>query len=592
MQLLKFQENAVCQISKGFLSDKLAVYTSGVGTGKTSVFCGVADRIPGKILYIIPKKAIIANVKNNKMFKQFSLESRTDFVTFNYFSDESKCDILDKYSLIIIDEAHHIGSQLFGSVLLDGLKARNVKTLGLTATPERMDGVNVTDLFDFSVKGLSNFEAITQGFMPRIEYLVCTPEELSGGDAGENRYSDIDWADSFPLLKDAVHDNPKKKWICFFSKIEELQKMKKLVKSLFPDYEILEIHSQKENTVSILNKANKLEKCVMLNCDMLLEGLHFENVDGILLFREVYSVPVFEQIIGRVSAMFKQENPLVIDCTNTWRRMDQYISFTDNGENDPANILQSKQNCSETADPNACNQRVAPCFVSLKNKKYYDYMKYLQQKFESSNYSVVYRNIRYSNVSECIKAFGLSNSSVLNRMKRNKETFEQAMDYFVDGKNLFWFRGEAFASRKEACKKYNIKPATVMYRVREKHETETEAMNYILDNPQTAKKWTAKEDAIMRQYYPEEGKNVVNRLPGRTKGMVGARACVLKLKLTKEHSPKWTDEEIEIIKSRYEKEGSSLISAIPRHSKGAIMSKAWELGIKYLPSWQTEEHTN
>ena len=74
--------------------------------------------------------------------------------------------------------------------------------------------------------------------------------------------------------------------------------------------------------------------------------------------------------------------------------------------------------------------------------------------------------------------------------------------------------------------------------------------------------------------------------------MVGARACVLKLKLTKEHSPKWTDEEIEIIKSRYEKEGSSLISAIPRHSKGAIMSKAWELGIKYLPSWQTEEHTN
>ena len=86
MELLKHQKDAVNRVLQCYNSGKnIVVYTSGVGTGKTSVFCGVAKQISGKILYIIPKKAIISNVINNRMFIQENIKDRVDFVTFNYF---------------------------------------------------------------------------------------------------------------------------------------------------------------------------------------------------------------------------------------------------------------------------------------------------------------------------------------------------------------------------------------------------------------------------------------------------------------------------------------------------------------------------
>ena len=289
MELLKHQKDAVNKVLQCYdIGKNIVVYTSGVGTGKTSVFCGVAKQISGKILYIIPKKAIISNVINNRMFIQENLKDRVDFVTFNYFSDVTKGNKLNEYSLIIIDEAHHIGSELYGKNLINCLRERKIKTLGLTATPERMDSLHIGELFDVVVSGLTNFEAISQGLMPRIEYLVCSPEErLTIGS------SIIDWDDSYGILRDAIKENPKDKWICFFSRIDDLLLMKPYIHMLFPNYEIFEIHSNSGNVQQVLDKANRTEKCVMLNCDMLLEGLHFDNVDGIILFREVHSMPVF-----------------------------------------------------------------------------------------------------------------------------------------------------------------------------------------------------------------------------------------------------------------------------------------------------------
>ena len=379
MELLKHQKDAVNKVLQCYNSGKnIVVYTSGVGTGKTSVFCGVAKQISGKILYIIPKKAIISNVINNRMFIQENLKDRVDFVTFNYFSDTTKGNKLNEYSLIIIDEAHHIGSELYGKNLINCLRERKIKTLGLTATPERMDSLHIGELFDVVVSGLTNFEAISQGLMPRIEYLVCSPEErLTIGS------SIIDWDDSYGILKDAIKENPKDKWICFFSRIDDLLLMKPYIHMLFSDYEIFEIHSNSGNVQQVLDKANRTEKCVMLNCDMLLEGLHFDNVDGIILFREVHSMPVFEQIIGRVSALFKENNPLVIDCTDTWLRMDRYIDYIDydldysDSDFDNKNRYLDKYPKDGKNIPN--DKITTPCYVSLKNKKYYDYMEFLKK---------------------------------------------------------------------------------------------------------------------------------------------------------------------------------------------------------------------
>lgn len=586
-ELMKHQKDAVEKIFENYnIGNNTVVYTSGVGTGKTSVFCGVAREIKGRILYVIPKKAIIANVLSNKMFKQEHLESRTDFITFNYFSDLSKGEKLDEYELIVIDEAHHIGSDLYGRNLIECLKQRNIKTLGLTATPERMDALNVTTLFKATVNGLTNFEAITNGLMPRIEYLVCIPEEEV-----DLSFVVIDWENSYKLLKKAIHENPKDKWICFFSKISELKAIKPYIKSIFPNYETLEIHSNSGNTQEILDRANKTDKCVMLNCDMLLEGLHFDNVDGIILFRNVHSVPVFEQIIGRVSAMFKTEDPLVIDCTDTWLRMDRYIEFEPTyNHNEFSDFDKNKKDKFNDFHDIANGNKIfkTPCYVSLKNKKYYDYMAFLRKKHDKSKYqSVVYKGVEYKSKIDCCRTFNQSYDKVRYYESRYNISFEQALDKAISKQNQVYYNGEYYRSWSEVCKKYNISLTSVITYKDKNSSTYEEAIYHIVNHKRKQQSWTEEEKKIMFKRYPKEGINVIKLLPNRTPEQIRSYASYNKIKRIKTYNKgrngkRWTDEEVGILQEYYPLEGLEVTKRLKNRSLEQCRCKAYRLRLKIL----------
>lgn len=595
-ELMEHQKDAVEKIFENYnIGNNTVVYTSGVGTGKTSVFCGVAREIKGKILYIIPKKAIIANVLSNKMFKQENLECRTDFTTFNYFSDETKGVKLDEYELIVIDEAHHIGSNLYGKILIECLRQRNIKALGLTATPERMDDLNVSTLFKATVNGLTNFEAITKGLMPRIEYLVCSPEE-------EVDMSSVlvDWKNSYKLLREAIQDNPKNKWICFFSEIAELEAMKSYIKLIFPNYEILEVHSNSGNTQQILDKANKTDKCVMLNCDMLLEGLHFDNVDGIILFRNVHSLPVFEQIIGRVSAMFKKENPLVIDCTDTWLRMDRYIEYRSLNDNSFDFGKEHKDGLGGFNDVigrnsgNSSTTFKTPCYVSLKNKKYYDYMKFLEKKHRSiqtiKNTPFVYKSVEYPSKNYCCKVFNVKQQNVCGIANYHNISFSDALDIAIAKENnVVCFREEEYKNWNAVCKKYNLHIATVCGYKRRHNVSYEDAIEYFINlknNHSTSRTWTDNEIKILRKYYPKEGSLVYKRLNNKNAEQCRSYARRLNIKMIdtslRAKPKKWTDKELKIMYTYYPIEGKEVFKRLDGRTIEQCRSCAKRLKIKIL----------
>lgn len=591
MKLMKHQKEAVNKILEHYNnSNNMVIYTSGVGTGKTSVFCGVAKEIDGRILYIVPKKAIISNVLNNKMFKQDKLKNRVDFTTFNYFSDMFKGNKLDDYSLIIIDEAHHIGSDKYGNILMKCLNERNINTLALTATPERMDNLNVKTLFDVVVNGLSNFEAIEQGLMPRIEYLVCSPNEKVPMDNVR-----INWDNSYKLLKEAVQENPKNKWICFFSKISDLKAMKLYIKSIFPNYEVLEIHSNSGDIQEILNKANKSDKCVMLNCDMLLEGLHFDNVDGIILFRNVYSLPVFEQIIGRVSAIFKTEEPLVIDCTDTWLRMDRYIEYEgvtkDISEKDNYHRNSTRRKSSSRISDELSKTFVlnTPCYVSLKNKKYYDYMNFLKKQYNRRYISVVYKGVEYPSKTDCCKAYGISLSRVTNIEREKNVDFTTALDITlerIDNTEIVNYRGEKFKNWSDVCKKYNLKLTTISAYKTRHNLTYKESIDHHIDKCLIRTiRWTKEERDILFKYYPKEGSAVANRLDRKTSEQCRSFAKRHKIKvseLKRTKCVKWTDEEIKILCKYYPTEGRDVVKRFENRNLEQIRCKAKRMKIRYI----------
>lgn len=523
MELKPHNQKAVNEITSAWEDgSERIIYTSGVGTGKSFVFMGSAEDVKGKILYIIPKKSIIKNIKAYNEFSQFN--DRTDFKTFQYFSNEDKGNIVRDYSLVVIDEAHHLGSYIYGKNIIKSVKDNNARVLALTATPERMDKVNVENMFQKVVRGITNFEAIEQGLMPRIEYLVCSPdaEKLAADEKAV-----IDWENSYELLNECIEENPKDKWICFFSNVKELKAKRPMIEKMFPEHTIMEIHSHMKGANDVLEMANNTDKCVMLNCDMLLEGLHFSGVNGIILFREVHSIPVFEQIIGRVSAIGKKENPLVIDCTDTWKRMDRYIDMDEEEENKTSNYTTLSE-----------RKGKKPCYVSLKNRKYYDYMMLLKRKWEASKRQVkpiTYNGITYKSYKEALRNLNVNSKTFFDNLRRRPD------------------------------------------------EDPVVVLDYCVKNRRKAGKWDDTEKEIMLKYYPKIGLKVLEMLDGRTKDQVAAYAIRLGIKSNRSKGS-WTDEEINILKMNYHHAGASGLSKTINRTRQSIKLKAKELGLKYEPA--------
>ena len=308
------------EIKEAFKTNTHVIYVSGVGTGKSYIFMEIADTMfkNKKIGYILPKHAIM---KNLSYYEDFAvIQDRVDFITYNYFKDREKSiEKFKDYDLICIDECHHLGSDKYGRNIIHAMMNNDTKVLGLTATPTRDDGTNVATYFDKRIDGLSIFEAIQDGLMPQIEYRLCYPE-MSDADIkakfGQNFFAKLELYDSRTALKDCIAKYPRNKVIAFFPNVKELRSHKKLIEELFPHYEIFELYASLNNLDAVMNGVQNADKAIVMSCNMLLEGVHLEEITQICLFRNVHSIVAFQQMIGRICRIGETSiKPVVIDAS-------------------------------------------------------------------------------------------------------------------------------------------------------------------------------------------------------------------------------------------------------------------------------------
>ena len=241
----------------------------------------------------------------------------------NFNSKEKTLHLIQNYGLVVCDECHHVASDFYGKNILEAIRQTNTPFLGLTATPLRMDGIDIRNEFASVVNGLSNFDAIRLGLMPQFTYRIGVPdkslaeyrkrmieEEKNNGGKKIRDYSmatDVIW--------DIATTYPRKKYIVFSSDIDAVSRDTKVIQNAIPFKELFYLYTGSGDREEIINRFNDAEEGILMTVDMALEGLHLKDVDGIILFRNVQSVPVFEQILGRVCSIGKTISPVVIDCS-------------------------------------------------------------------------------------------------------------------------------------------------------------------------------------------------------------------------------------------------------------------------------------
>ena len=213
------------------------------------------------------------------------------------------------YDVVVVDEFHHAAAPSYDR-LLKRLTPREL--LGLTATPERLDGQDVTEWFGGRIAvELRLWEAIDQGYLVPFQYFgVADNVDLSrlawrrGGYAsGElsNVYTgnDLRVAKLLQEIKRVIAEPGQMRALGFCVSVQHARYMaRKFSEAGLPAVSI-------DGSTPEADRAEQLRRLaagdvrVVFSVDVLGEGVDVPVVDTVLLLRPTHSATVFTQQLGR-----------------------------------------------------------------------------------------------------------------------------------------------------------------------------------------------------------------------------------------------------------------------------------------------------
>ena len=161
MLLRDYQSDICSRVSDAFDKHRSVMVQMLTGTGKTMVLAELVKRLMMKdegirILIVAHRRELIEQIKATvkrmglNADNQLSVINNQTIIVESIQTISRRIDALDFIpSLVVIDEAHHALAKTYKMMWE---KWPDVKFLGLTATPCRLNGKGFTDLFDVLVQ--------------------------------------------------------------------------------------------------------------------------------------------------------------------------------------------------------------------------------------------------------------------------------------------------------------------------------------------------------------------------------------------------------------------------------------------------------
>ncbi len=213
------------------------------------------------------------------------------------------------YDVVIVDEFHHAEAPSY-TALLEHLEP--AEFLGLTATPERMDGQDVTTWFGGRIAvELRVWEAIDRGYLVPFQYFGVRdtadlgdlawrrggylPADLdrvfTGNDARSKRVVDA---------LERYHADPgAMRALGFCVSVAHAEFMARKFQEAGLPARSITGQTPEDERRAILDALRRGELRCVFSVDVLGEGVDVPNVDTILLLRPTQSATVFSQQLGR-----------------------------------------------------------------------------------------------------------------------------------------------------------------------------------------------------------------------------------------------------------------------------------------------------
>ncbi|MBF8981938.1 Helicase associated domain protein [Lutibacter sp. B2] len=355
IELYAHNKSSYDDILEEWKRTKKVAVVQATGTGKTYIIAKVFSKFMTKIkLILAPSKYILNQTKKRIGWTR----DNTIFMTYSKAMRLTNDEIKElNVSLIILDEFHRCGAEEWGrgvNNILDSYKEAYI--LGTTATPVRyLDGSRDMrdELFEGkSVSNLSLAEAIIKKILPMPMYIAalytldeeidCLYNKIENARENDKNKETIkkqihnyklEWEKTNGIHKiiKKYTTNELNKFIVFCKNEEQLDEMEWVVESWFQKaklgkkrkkYRVFSSESESGANLEEFKKGNNTNTIYLLFCiDMLNEGLHIQDVTGVILLRPTQSPTVFYQQIGRCIQVGNEDRPIIFDFVNNFRNI-------------------------------------------------------------------------------------------------------------------------------------------------------------------------------------------------------------------------------------------------------------------------------
>lgn len=325
------------------------------GTGKSFIGFKLAeDNLDSVICWLSPSEYIFKTQLENLAATGATIPENISFFTYAKLMNMSDDEISEiNPAFIILDEFHRCGAELWGKGVQSLLAAyQYVPVLGLSATNIRyLDNQRdmADELFDGNVASeMTLGEAIVRGILAPPKYVISVYSyqkelqkyrrsinsvHLRGFRKTNEQYLDdlrraLEQADGLDVVFGKHITDKSGKYIVFCTSKEHMDEMVDKADEWFSKIDkkphIYTAYSDDPETSKAFAsfKADSSEHLKLLYCiDMLNEGIHVDDISGVILLRPTVSPTLYKQQIGRALSTGKTHEPLIIDVVNNFENL-------------------------------------------------------------------------------------------------------------------------------------------------------------------------------------------------------------------------------------------------------------------------------
>lgn len=289
------------------------------GAGKSYIFAEMIRRTNGEVLVLTHRQEL--KQQHEQLLRDLGItNARVSMI----LTEANRLGKYPKPKLIITDEAHLSRSNSWVKVL----EYYNTYTVGLTATPLRLDGKNLGSVYDTLITGVDTKWLIENGRLAPYEYYAPTLVDTSNL---SSRYGDYVVSEMEQLMNErAIYGNvietykkyaPGERSICYCVSVNHARKTAEAFNSAGISAHFIHSGTPTGRRKEIMEDFRRGDIRVLVNVGIISEGISIDEVTCCMLLRPTESIALGIQQMMRCMRYLPGKTAKIIDFVGNYLRV-------------------------------------------------------------------------------------------------------------------------------------------------------------------------------------------------------------------------------------------------------------------------------